>query len=219
MRRLIDSLVLAGVLLVLALVASPSATALPSKPTAPCLPGGVCLPGQLPDPCADPACLVPPPGVPNEVPPLRPAPSVDAPPLPAEVPLDVPPRPADVPGQPTDSPADGAADGPTAPAPAADVPTPVPGAAVPESTSSSDSGAPDSAPAPGGGRPRPVSVDTSSVSSRPAALAHAARSFVLLFVLAGLVGAYLIVQGRLDARDPKLAAAPIDRDDEIIRFR
>jgi hypothetical protein len=57
------------------------------------------------------------------------------------------------------------------------------------------------------------------VSSRPAAVAQAARSFVLLFVLVGLVGAYLVVQGRLDARDPKLAAAPIDDDDEVIRFR
>jgi hypothetical protein len=220
MTRLIGSFVLAGVVLVLAVVASPSAAALPPQPTAPCLLGAVCPPDQLPDPlsdpcapvlgvdpcrpCADPACLAQLPDVPNDVPML-----------PAEPPVDVPPLPADVPALPTDTPTDT----PTEPAPVPGVPAPVPDATVPQSTSSSEGGGPDSDSAAGGGWSRPVAVDTSSVSSRPAALAHAARSFALLFVLAGLVGVYLLVQGRLDARDPKLVAAPIDGDDEVIRFR
>jgi hypothetical protein len=218
MKRLIGSFVLAGVVLVLAVVASPSAAALPPQPTAPCLPGGVCPPDQLPDPlsdpcasvlgvdpcrpCADPSCLVQPPDVPNDVPLL-----------PAEPPVDVLPLPADGPALPTDTATE------PAPAPAPGVPAPVPEATVAQSTSSAEGGRGDSASAAGGGWPRPVAVDTSSVSSRPAALAHAARSFALLFVLAGLVGVYLLVQGRLDARDPKLVAAPIDGDDEVIRFR
>jgi hypothetical protein len=61
-------------------------------------------------------------------------------------------------------------------------------------------------------------VRTSSTLRGAAAVAHTARSFTPLFVLAALVGCYLIVQGRLDARDPKLSAAPVTADADTLGF-
>ncbi|HUF84005.1 MAG TPA: hypothetical protein VMQ81_05360 [Acidimicrobiia bacterium] len=124
--------------------------------------------------------------------------------------VDVPPRPAEVPGLPE-------ALGAPAPDPAAPSPAPTEPAAGKPAADPADPGRP--AANGGGGGPRPASVGTPASSSRPAAVASAARSFSLLFVLAALVAGYLLVQGRLDARDPKLVAAPIDDDDEVIRFR
>lgn len=46
----------------------------------------------------------------------------------------------------------------------------------------------------------------------------AARQFGFPLGLAALVLAFLAVQGRLDARDPKLAAAPLSVDDDLLPF-
>jgi len=198
MTRLVASLAAAGAFLVLGVVACPSVEALPAEPVVPCLPGGLCLPEELTDPLPDPVGLPPMP--------------VDTPELP---PTDV------VPGLPVNGatePAPTAATPTPAPVPAP-APAPAPDAAAPDSASSAEDAGPARAPSSGGGDgSRPTSISTSSTSSRPAAVARAARSFTLLFVLVALVGGYLVIQGRLDARDPKLVAAPIDRDDEVIRF-
>jgi hypothetical protein len=45
----------------------------------------------------------------------------------------------------------------------------------------------------------------------------AARRFPIPTGLAVAVGIYLLVQGRVDKRDPRLAASP--RDDELLGFR
>ena len=50
-------------------------------------------------------------------------------------------------------------------------------------------------------------------------LTDAARRFAFPLAVAALVAAFLIVQGRIDRRDPKLAAAPVDGRDDIVRFR
>lgn len=47
----------------------------------------------------------------------------------------------------------------------------------------------------------------------------AARQFGFPLVLGAFVLAFLAVQGRLDARDPKLAAAPVTIDDDLLSFR
>ena len=49
-------------------------------------------------------------------------------------------------------------------------------------------------------------------------LADAARRFAFPLVVAALVGAFLLVQGRLDGKDPKLAVSPIDARDELVIF-
>lgn len=46
----------------------------------------------------------------------------------------------------------------------------------------------------------------------------AARQFGFPLVLGAFVLAFLVVQGRLDARDPKLAAAPVTVDDDLLPF-
>lgn len=46
----------------------------------------------------------------------------------------------------------------------------------------------------------------------------AARQFGFPLALGALVLAFLVVQGRLDARDPKLAAAPVTVDDDLLPF-
>lgn len=46
----------------------------------------------------------------------------------------------------------------------------------------------------------------------------AARQFGFPLVLGGFVLAFVAVQGRLDARDPKLAAAPVTVDDDLLPF-
>jgi len=50
-------------------------------------------------------------------------------------------------------------------------------------------------------------------------LADAAKRFAFPLAVAALVAAFLIVQGRIDRRDPKLAAAPVDGRDDIVLFR
>jgi hypothetical protein len=47
----------------------------------------------------------------------------------------------------------------------------------------------------------------------------AAQQFGFPLALGGLVLAFLMVQSRLDARDPKLAAAPVTVDDDLLSFR
>jgi hypothetical protein len=47
----------------------------------------------------------------------------------------------------------------------------------------------------------------------------AARRFAFPMTVAGLAALFLLVQGRLDRRDPKLATAPIDSRDDVVSFR
>jgi hypothetical protein len=47
----------------------------------------------------------------------------------------------------------------------------------------------------------------------------AARRFAFPLGVAALVAAFLLVQGRVDSRDPKLATAPIDSRDDLVMFR
>jgi hypothetical protein len=52
-----------------------------------------------------------------------------------------------------------------------------------------------------------------------AAVAAAARSFIPLFLLMAAALVFLALQGRLDRRDPKLAAAPLDDRGDFLPFR
>jgi hypothetical protein len=52
----------------------------------------------------------------------------------------------------------------------------------------------------------------------PAALAASATSFVPVGALMALIVAFLFAEAAFDRRDPKLARAPIDRDDETLPF-
>lgn len=45
-----------------------------------------------------------------------------------------------------------------------------------------------------------------------------ARDLGFPLALAALVSAFVMVQGRLDRRDPKLAAAPISVHDDLLAF-
>ncbi|MGQ0802616.1 MAG: hypothetical protein ACT4PI_01950 [Actinomycetota bacterium] len=89
---------------------------------------------------------------------------------------------------------------PVAPGPAPEPVTPVPAAPAPEVAIPADTAAP-SAPAP-----------TRDVPAAREAVLGATRSFTLLFVLAALVTVFLAATGRLERRDPKLAAAPLDEN-------
>ncbi|MGH2756284.1 MAG: hypothetical protein ACRDI3_00670, partial [Actinomycetota bacterium] len=48
--------------------------------------------------------------------------------------------------------------------------------------------------------------------------AEAAQQVAFPLALAMMVGAFLMVQNRIDRRDPKLALAPIDSDHELLTF-
>lgn len=50
-------------------------------------------------------------------------------------------------------------------------------------------------------------------------LADAAQRFAFPMGVAALAGVFLLVQGRLDRKDPKLTAAPIDSRDDVVTFR
>jgi hypothetical protein len=50
-------------------------------------------------------------------------------------------------------------------------------------------------------------------------LTDAARRFAFPIGVSALAGIFLLVQGRLDRRDPKLTAAPIDSRDDVATFR
>lgn len=53
-------------------------------------------------------------------------------------------------------------------------------------------------------------------AATPVALAeHAAKTFAFPLGLLGLLLAFVVLQGRLDARDPRLAHAPLDGDEEL----
>jgi hypothetical protein len=52
-----------------------------------------------------------------------------------------------------------------------------------------------------------------------AGVAEATRRFAFPIGIAALVGAFLLVQGRVDRKEPKLAAAPIDSRDDLVIYR
>lgn len=185
----------AAALLLTAGVLAPSAAwAAPSEPALP--------PVQVPSvplPSADEVK-----GAVEEKLPVR-APALEAPP---------PPLPLPIPGAaPVASPAPSGAPGASA-----GLPTAEPAAA---SAPSAPSGAPDASrpPAP----PAAGGVETVSPDARPVSTSRgatnpvrealdAARRFSLPLSLVALVVAFLVVQSRVDRRDPKLAAAPITDD-------
>jgi hypothetical protein len=117
---------------------------------------------------------------------------------------------------------------PAAPAPA------VPAASLPPAVASTPPGPASAPPAPGGPGaagtagaagaptppPRPALPTAEPVAADrgpAAAIVRAARSFTPLFVLAAAVVAFLVVQGRVDRRDAKLATAPVASD--VLEFR
>lgn len=63
----------------------------------------------------------------------------------------------------------------------------------------------------------PASSDI--VSSIGQGVVDAARRFAFPLALAGFVAIFLLVQRRIDGRDPKLTAAPIDSRDDVVPFR
>jgi hypothetical protein len=69
-------------------------------------------------------------------------------------------------------------------------------------------------------------IGTAAFASSPSTLERiqqgledAAKRFAFPLALAGLVAGFLLVQGRLDRRDPKLAVAPIVARDDVVSFR
>ena len=188
------------------LVLGGSAVFVTASAAAPCLPDGTCVPDVPVDPCTSV----------NVIDPCSPA----APDLPELPEMPALPGPELLPPVPHDAPTGPAAAEPTAEPLPGDVPAAPTDGAVPESvvTGEGDSRA-GPADAPGGGsRSGPATVGTPASFNRPAAVAKAARSFVLLFVLAALVAGWLVVQRWLDQHDPKLVAAPIHSDDEMVTF-
>ncbi|HEX2038657.1 MAG TPA: hypothetical protein VHF47_02875 [Acidimicrobiales bacterium] len=66
--------------------------------------------------------------------------------------------------------------------------------------------------------PAAVADDEPTIARLRQVTLPAARQFGFPLGLAALVLAFLAVQGRLDARDPKLAAAPLSVDDDLLPF-
>ncbi|MGH9014520.1 MAG: hypothetical protein ACRDZ1_11360, partial [Acidimicrobiia bacterium] len=77
--------------------------------------------------------------------------------------------------------------------------------------------APAPAPVPEPDQSAPPESTRREPAPAPKAVAHAARSFSPLFVLAAAVLIFLGVHSRLDRRDPKLARASVDTDS--VEFR
>lgn len=61
--------------------------------------------------------------------------------------------------------------------------------------------------------------DGSALEQLGRGLADAARRFAFPLGIAALVAAFLVVQGRFDRREPKLAAAPVDSRDDLVIYR
>jgi hypothetical protein len=108
---------------------------------------------------------------------------------------------------------------PAAPAPIASAPPPaavvaaIPAVDVATVTGAASTGAPPSS-------TTGASVDRGTLEAPTGfrAVLRAARSSTGLFVLAGAAALFLLVQGRLDRRSPRLADAPIDRRAEMLEF-
>jgi hypothetical protein len=64
-----------------------------------------------------------------------------------------------------------------------------------------------------------ASNDGSTLEKIQRGLEDAAKRFAFPLALAGLVGAFLLIQGRIDRRDPKLAVAPIETREDVVSFR
>jgi hypothetical protein len=62
-------------------------------------------------------------------------------------------------------------------------------------------------------------ASTDVVGSIGQGVTDAARRFAFPLALAGFAAIFLLVQGRIDRRDPKLAAAPLDSRDDVVLFR
>ena len=63
-----------------------------------------------------------------------------------------------------------------------------------------------------------VAADQAAVIVRPAAAAAVASSFAFPLLLMLLVVFFLVVQPRMDGRDPKLRTAPRTSDETIVQF-
>lgn len=121
-------------------------------------------------------------------------------------------RPA--PPAPPSAPAVASAPGPS-PSPAPEgSPAAAPPPAPPPAVAATPAAAPAPAAAPG---PTPAASSETAAPNPAEAIARAARSFTPLFALAAVVVAFLIVQGRVDRSEAKLATALIERDE--LEFR
>jgi len=79
--------------------------------------------------------------------------------------------------------------------------------------------APTAAPRAAGGTRSAPAGPGATIAKAPAALAlRSARDLSAPLGVAGLVGVFLVVQGWLDSRDPKLVDAPVGTDDDVIQF-
>lgn len=92
--------------------------------------------------------------------------------------------------------------------PAAAPPEPPPAVAAGPAAASAPADAPG---------PTPAASSETAAPNPAEAIARAARSFTPLFVLAAVVVAFLIVQGRVDRSEAELATALIERDE--LEFR
>jgi hypothetical protein len=200
-RRL---MVLGGAGVTCLLVVSTPAAARPAEPQ----------PLPLPSPSLSPVELPPLDGV------LAPVTGALQEPLAAVESLLSPP-PASTPAPPaasTPAPAEPVASSPT-PLPAA-APAPVAAPSVAPTAGASPADA-EGAPAPALASPaRPASPAAEpAIASRGSAeaIADATRSFTPLFLLAAAIVVFLVVQGRLDRREAKLATAPVVSD--MLEFR
>ncbi len=65
----------------------------------------------------------------------------------------------------------------------------------------------------------PIANAGTAIEQLGEGLADAAQRFAFPLAVAALVGAFLLVQARIDRQDPKLAVAPIDSRDDVVSFR
>ena len=70
-----------------------------------------------------------------------------------------------------------------------------------------------------GSETSPVLGPASTLERISRGLKDAAERFAFPLVIAVLVGGFLLLHGRLDRKDPKLASAPIDSRDDMVMFQ
>ena len=108
---------------------------------------------------------------------------------------------------------------PAAPPPIASAPPPAAVvAAIPAVDLATVTGVASTGASPSSAARAPVDRGTLETPTGFHAVLRAARSSTGLFILAGAAALFLLVQGRLDRRSPRLADAPIDRRAEMLEF-
>lgn len=106
--------------------------------------------------------------------------------------------------------------------PAPDAPAPTPASSTPTAAATPASPTRSSEPPSRQERDPFPEIATSSTryerTDLATSLARTARSYAPVFALVGLVVAFLVLHGRVDRHEPKLAAAPIDDRREYLEF-